>query len=126
MHEKRFPNLARMARQFLGCPASSASVERSFSVAGQFFDDLRRQMDDEVLEDLMWAAIKVLMWALSADISYLKIDIVSVSYLQKISNIDIAIDRSNISIDRIYTFIYSIITVPVRRYIDRSDFETRN
>ena len=57
MHEKSFPNLARMARQFLGCPASSASVERIFSVAGQFFDDLRRQMADEVLEDLMWAAI---------------------------------------------------------------------
>jgi hypothetical protein len=32
-------------------------VERIFSVAGQFFDDLRRQMADEVLEDLMWAAI---------------------------------------------------------------------
>ena len=35
MHEKSFPNLARMARQFLVCPASSASVERIFSVAGQ-------------------------------------------------------------------------------------------
>jgi len=57
MHEKRFPNLARMARQFLGCPASSASVERIFSVAGQFFDDLRRKMGADVLEELMWAAI---------------------------------------------------------------------
>jgi hypothetical protein len=27
------------------------------SVAGQFFDDLRRQLDDEKLEELMWAAI---------------------------------------------------------------------
>ena len=58
IHEKRFPNLARMARhEFLGCPESSASVERIFSVAGQLFDDLRRQMADEVLEGLMWAAI---------------------------------------------------------------------
>ena len=62
MHEKEYPHLAKMARQFLGCPptvcpASSASVERIFSVAGQFFDDLRRQLDDEKLEELMWAAI---------------------------------------------------------------------
>ena len=46
-----------MARHYLGCPASSASVPRIFSVAGQFFDDLRRQLDDEKLEELMWAAI---------------------------------------------------------------------
>ena len=57
MHEKEYPHLAKMARQFLGCPASSASVERIFSVAGQFFDDLRRQLDDEKLEELIWAAI---------------------------------------------------------------------
>jgi hypothetical protein len=47
-----------MARQYLGCPASSASVERIFSVAGQFFDDhLRRKLDDKKLEEIMWAAI---------------------------------------------------------------------
>ena len=57
MHEKEYPCLAKMARQYLGCPASSASVERIFSVAGQFFDDLRRQLDDKKLEELMWAAI---------------------------------------------------------------------
>ena len=51
------PHLAKMARQYLGCPASSASVERIFSVAGQFFDDLRRKLDDKKLEELMWAAI---------------------------------------------------------------------
>ena len=57
MHEKEYPYLAKMARQYLGCPASSASVERIFSVAGQFFDDLRRKLDDKKLEELMWAAI---------------------------------------------------------------------
>ena len=58
IHEKEYPySLAKMARQYLGCPASSASVERIFSVAGQFFDDLRRQLDDKKLEELMWAAI---------------------------------------------------------------------
>jgi hypothetical protein len=46
-----------MARQFLGCPATSASVERIFSVAGQLFDDLRRRMDDGRLEEMMWACI---------------------------------------------------------------------
>ena len=56
-HEKQYPHLAKMARQFLGCPASSASVERIFSVAGQFHDDLRRGLGDDQLEDLMWAAI---------------------------------------------------------------------
>ena len=49
--------MAKMARQYLGCPVSSASVERIFSVAGQFFDDLRRKLDDKKLEELMWAAI---------------------------------------------------------------------
>ena len=47
-----------MARQFLlGCPATSASVERIFSVAGQLFDDLRRNLDDGRLEEMMWACI---------------------------------------------------------------------
>ena len=27
------------------------------AIAGQFFDDLRGQLDDEKLEELMWAAI---------------------------------------------------------------------
>ena len=57
MHEKEYPYLAKMARQYLGCPVSSASVERIFSVAGQFFDDVRRKLDDKKLEELMWAAI---------------------------------------------------------------------
>ena len=31
-NELHFPNLARMAAQFLGCPAASASCERVFSL----------------------------------------------------------------------------------------------
>ena len=42
----------KMARQFLGCPASSAPVQRIFSEAG-----LRCQLDDEKPEVLTWAAI---------------------------------------------------------------------
>jgi hypothetical protein len=46
-----------MAHQFLGCPATSASVERVFSVAGRMFDDMRRKIDDDRLGELMWACI---------------------------------------------------------------------
>ena len=34
-HESVFPRLSRMARQYLGCPATSASTERLFSIAGR-------------------------------------------------------------------------------------------
>ena len=37
-----FPNLEVMARQYLGCPASSASVERLFSAVGIAFADKRQ------------------------------------------------------------------------------------
>ena len=47
----------QMARQFLGCPATSASVERIFSVAGQLLDDLRRHLDDGCLEEMVSACI---------------------------------------------------------------------
>ena len=33
-----------MARQYLGVPATSASAERLFSIAGRTFDDLRQSM----------------------------------------------------------------------------------
>jgi hypothetical protein len=46
-----------MARQYLGVPATSASAERLFSLAGRVFDDLRQSMKAEMLEILMWARI---------------------------------------------------------------------
>ena len=49
-NEDRFPNVARMAAQYLACPASSATVERFFSLAG-------RLLDKTTLEDRMWAKI---------------------------------------------------------------------
>jgi hypothetical protein len=42
-NEINFPVLMVMARQYLGVPATSASVERLFSLAGRAFDDLRRE-----------------------------------------------------------------------------------
>ena len=56
-NEKVFPQLSRMARQYLGCPATSASAERLFSIAGRVYDDLRQGMDESMLELLMWARI---------------------------------------------------------------------
>ena len=53
--EKRFPNLSRMARQYLGIPASSAAVERLFSSAGRDFSKLRHSLKACTLENLMWA-----------------------------------------------------------------------
>ena len=46
-----------MARQYLGVPATSASAERLFSLAGRAFDDMRQGMKEEMLEMLMWARV---------------------------------------------------------------------
>ena len=56
-NEKIFPNLSVMARQYLGCPATSASAERLFSIAGRVYGDLGQAMDDAMLEERMWARI---------------------------------------------------------------------
>ena len=55
--EGEYPNLSRMARQYLGCPATSASAERLFSIAGRVFDDHGQKIDASVLEERMWARI---------------------------------------------------------------------
>jgi hypothetical protein len=54
-HEKLLPSLSRMARQFLGVPASSAAVERLFSGVGQDFSKQRQCMSEETLEEVTWA-----------------------------------------------------------------------
>ena len=41
-HQGEFPNVAVMARQYLGCPASSAAVERLFSQVGIAFSAKRK------------------------------------------------------------------------------------
>ena len=50
------PNLAKMARQFLGRPASSAGVERMFSKAGKLYDDTKKGQNDGTLENALFAA----------------------------------------------------------------------
>ena len=56
-HKDGMPSaLAKMARQFLGRPASSAGVERMFSKAGKFYDDARKHQNDESLEAALFAS----------------------------------------------------------------------
>jgi hypothetical protein len=43
-HKSMFPNLDRMARQFLALPASSAGVERLFNKSGETRGDKRKHM----------------------------------------------------------------------------------
>ena len=52
----RWPNLAKMVKQFLAIPASSAGVERVFSAAGKMHDDLRKSVKDDTLEASLLAA----------------------------------------------------------------------
>ena len=56
-HEALFPNLSRMARQYPGCPATSASAERVFSLAGRLYNDYAQNLTEQNLEDRMWAKV---------------------------------------------------------------------
>ena len=53
-HQQQFPNLAVMARQYLGCPATSATVERLFSKVGIAFSAKRKSSEAATLESLMF------------------------------------------------------------------------
>ena len=54
-HQAQFPNLELMAIQFLGCPATSASVERLFSQVGIAFSAKRKSIEADALADIMFA-----------------------------------------------------------------------
>ena len=54
-NEAKFPNVAVMARQYLGCLASSASVERLFSQVGIAFAAKRKCASDSTLRDIAFA-----------------------------------------------------------------------
>ena len=56
---KKFPNLSVMARQYLSCPASSASVERLFSLVGICFSDKRKSATADTLSDLVFTKLNV-------------------------------------------------------------------
>ena len=52
-YEKKFPILSKMARTFLGMPASSGSVERLFSVAGSIARARRANLKIDTLEMML-------------------------------------------------------------------------
>jgi hypothetical protein len=54
-HVQEFPRLARMARQHLAVPATSASPERLFSSVGLVKSDLRGRLLHSTLIDVMWS-----------------------------------------------------------------------
>ena len=58
-HSSEFPNLAVMARQYLGCPATSATVERLFSKVGIAFAAKRKSSDAKTLEDIAFAQLNL-------------------------------------------------------------------
>ena len=53
----KFPNLSVMARQYLGCPASSATVERLFSQVGIAFSAKRQSSGSATLSDILFARL---------------------------------------------------------------------
>ena len=54
-NKDKFPNLEVMARQYLGCPSTSASVERLFSAVGIAFSAKRKRSKSDTLESIMFA-----------------------------------------------------------------------
>jgi hypothetical protein len=58
-HAKKFPNVTVMARQYLGCPASSAAVERLFSQVGIAFAAKRKSARAGTLGDMLFARINL-------------------------------------------------------------------
>ena len=58
-NEKYFPNLAVMARQYFGCPATSATVERLFSAVGIAFSKLRKSSKAETLSNIAFTNLNV-------------------------------------------------------------------
>ena len=58
--EEKWPKLAKMAKQYLASPASSAGVERVFSAAGRMHDDMRKSMTNESLQHSLFAAFNTI------------------------------------------------------------------
>ena len=56
---KKFPNLSVMARQYLGCSATSATVERLFSQVGISFSPKRQSAQAVTVADIIFTKINV-------------------------------------------------------------------
>ena len=58
-HAEEYPNVAVMARQYSGCPASSAAVERLFSQVGIAWSAKRKRGQAGTIEDIMFARVNL-------------------------------------------------------------------
>ena len=54
LNERKFPELSKLAKKFLGVQASSASVERMFNFAGHIFSNKRRITGVKLFENLVF------------------------------------------------------------------------
>jgi hypothetical protein len=57
VHESVLPLLAPLAKKFLGVPASSASVERMFNIAGHVYSNKRRRTGVKLFENLVYCKL---------------------------------------------------------------------
>ena len=55
----KFPNLSVMARQNLSCPASSATVERLFSLVDIAYSSKRQSSDPDTISDIIFTQMNV-------------------------------------------------------------------
>jgi hypothetical protein len=54
IHETKWPNLANLAKKYLGVQATSASVERMFNISGHIFSNKRRRSSVRLFELLVF------------------------------------------------------------------------
>ncbi|KAK3256662.1 hypothetical protein CYMTET_34207 [Cymbomonas tetramitiformis] len=57
LNSDKYPQTARMARQFLTVPASAAGVERAFSKVGRMHSDLRKNLSEGTIEHACMACM---------------------------------------------------------------------
>ena len=57
--ESKWPNLAKMVKQYFASPASSAGVERIFSAAGKMHTDIKQASSDTTLMHSLFVCFNV-------------------------------------------------------------------
>ena len=53
-HEGLFPQLAKLAKKYLGIPATSVPSERLFSVAGELVSSKRANLSDDKIDMILF------------------------------------------------------------------------